>query len=162
MNGRRSRALLLWIAATDATFDLVTLREGAALCGKCIHCGSRHTLRLDGTPVSDATIEHIVPRHHGGTDELTNLAIACARCNGEKGLRHDARPRLDAKLQALIAQLQGRRAERLRAPLPGLQLPALRPSAAAVAPAASADQRCGRSRDRRRSGKNKDRSGSQD
>lgn len=126
MNGRRNRTLLLWIAATDATFDLVSLREGRALCGKCIHCGSRHTLLVDGTPVSDATIEHIVPRNHGGTDDLENLAIACARCNGEKGVRHDARPRRDPKLQALIAQLQARRAERLRAPLDGLQLPTLR------------------------------------
>lgn len=126
MNGRRSRALLLWIAATDKTFDRIDLPQGPALCGKCIHCGSRHTLLLDGTPVSDATIEHIVPRHHGGTDELTNLAIACVRCNGEKGIRHDARPQLDAKLQALIAKLQARRADRLRAPLPELQLPELR------------------------------------
>lgn len=125
MNGRRSRALLLWIAATDRTFDLIQLRDGPALCGKCIHCGSRHTLRLDGTPLSDATIEHIMPRHHGGTDALENLAIACVRCNGEKGIRHDARPRLDARLQALIAQLQARRAERLRTPLSGLELPPL-------------------------------------
>jgi 5-methylcytosine-specific restriction endonuclease McrA len=127
MNGRRSRTLLLWIAATDSTFELVSLREGRALCGKCIHCGSRHTLLIDGTPISDVTIEHIVPRHHGGTDDLENLAIACARCNGEKGVRHDARPRRDPKLLALIAQLQARRADRLRTPLPELQLPALRP-----------------------------------
>lgn len=126
MNGRRSRALLLWIAATDKTFDLIILVQGPALCGKCIHCGSRHTLLLDGTPVSDATIEHIVPRHHGGTDELTNLAIACLRCNGEKGIRHDARPQLDTKLQALIGKLQARRTERLREPLPELVLPQLR------------------------------------
>jgi 5-methylcytosine-specific restriction endonuclease McrA len=127
MNGRRSRTLLLWIAATDATFDRIALRGQPALCGKCIHCGSRHTILLDGTPVSDATIEHIVPRNHGGTDDLENLAIACARCNGEKGIRHDARPRLDEKLQALIAQLQGRRRERLREPPEGLPLPTLRP-----------------------------------
>lgn len=117
--------MLLWIAATDRTFDLIQLCEGRALCGKCIHCGSRHTLLLDGTPVTDATIEHLVPRHHGGTDALENLAIACVRCNGEKGIRHDARPRLDARLQALIAQLQARRAERLRTPLSGLAMPPL-------------------------------------
>lgn len=126
MNGRRSRTLLLWIAATDKTFDLITLPQGPALCGKCIHCGSRHTLLRDGTPISDATIEHIVPRHHGGTDDLTNLAIACLRCNGEKGIRHDARPQLDAKLQALIGKLQERRTARLREPLPELGLPPLR------------------------------------
>lgn len=149
MNGRRSRALLLWIAATDITFDLIKLRDGRGLCGKCIHCGSRHTLLLDGTPVSDATIEHIVPRHHGGTDELANLAIACVRCNGEKGIRHDARPRLDARLQALIAQLQMRRAERLRAPLPGLALPPLPqpgPQSAGSPTSSSARRHAGRQR----------------
>lgn len=29
--------------------------------------------------------EHIRPRRHGGTDEIENLAWACARCNERKG-----------------------------------------------------------------------------
>jgi 5-methylcytosine-specific restriction endonuclease McrA len=126
MNRRRSRALLLWIAATDSTFQCVELREGPALVGKCLHCGSRHTILRDGTPISDATIEHIVPRNHGGTEDLSNLAIACSRCNGEKGIRHDVRRWQDPRLQALIAQLLSRRAERMRPPMEGLPLPALR------------------------------------
>lgn len=134
MNRRRSRALLLWIAATDATFARAELRGGPVLSGKCIHCGTRHTIGLDGTPISDATIEHIVPRNHGGTEALSNLAIACARCNGEKGVRHDDRRWRDPKLQTLIASLLTRRAERMRPPLEGLALPPLptpgRPSVA--------------------------------
>lgn len=31
-------------------------------------------------------IEHIIPRVHGGTDSLTNLALACQPCNY---LKHD-------------------------------------------------------------------------
>jgi hypothetical protein len=30
-------------------------------------------------------IEHIVPKKHGGTDELENLALGCIRCNLHKG-----------------------------------------------------------------------------
>jgi hypothetical protein len=30
-------------------------------------------------------VEHIIPRHHGGTDELSNRAYACHRCNLFKG-----------------------------------------------------------------------------
>jgi hypothetical protein len=30
-------------------------------------------------------IEHIVPRQHGGTDDTSNLALACPECNFRKG-----------------------------------------------------------------------------
>jgi hypothetical protein len=30
-------------------------------------------------------IEHIVAKQHGGTDEVSNLALACHRCNLRKG-----------------------------------------------------------------------------
>ena len=30
-------------------------------------------------------IEHIVPRQHGGSDDSSNLALACHRCNFSKG-----------------------------------------------------------------------------
>lgn len=32
-----------------------------------------------------ATIEHLIPKAAGGTDARHNLAMACARCNQEKG-----------------------------------------------------------------------------
>lgn len=41
----------------------------------CQYCGSTRNL----------TIDHIVPRCRGGTDEWTNLAIACSSCNTKKG-----------------------------------------------------------------------------
>jgi 5-methylcytosine-specific restriction endonuclease McrA len=43
----------------------------------CAVCGS--TL--------DLTVDHIVPKVVGGTDELTNLQTLCRRCNGAKGGR---------------------------------------------------------------------------
>lgn len=125
MHSRRNASLLLWIAATDSTFARVELRDGPALVGKCIHCGSKHTLSMDGTPRSSATLEHIVPRCHGGTNALDNVAIACSRCNSGKGVRHDNKARLDEKLQAVIAQLSERRRARWREPPAWLSLPPL-------------------------------------
>lgn len=116
-------AQLLWIAATDRTFEKVTVAGESAICGKCIHCGRRLTLSPTGRPVSRATIEHIVPRNHGGTDELSNLAVACARCNAGKGHRLDVRAWSDPKLQEVVATLKKRRAERWRDPPRGWDLP---------------------------------------
>lgn len=41
---------------------------------KCAYCGSRELLTLD----------HIVPRFVGGTDETKNLVCACSECNKDK------------------------------------------------------------------------------
>jgi hypothetical protein len=35
------------------------------------------------------SIEHIVPRADGGTNEITNLALACMGCNGHKHTRQE-------------------------------------------------------------------------
>lgn len=123
MSVERTRRLLLWCAATDVTFERTTLAGAPAIVGKCIHCRSKLALRLDGTPLSNATLEHIVPRVHGGTDALENLAIACARCNAQKGYRHDCQPLKDPKLQAVMARLQAQRAARWRSPPPDWSLP---------------------------------------
>ncbi|MEM9861458.1 MAG: HNH endonuclease [Myxococcota bacterium] len=116
----RSHRLLLWAAATDATFE----RRGDRLVGQCIHCQRRLSVDLDPAP-QVATVEHIEPRTHGGTDAVENLAVACARCNQGKGKRLDHRKRSDPTLSRVIDTLRARRAERLRTapedwPLPPL------------------------------------------
>ena len=110
----RKRHLLIRVAESDRTFERKEARGEVVLEGKCIHCQRKLSLYLDGTPVNDATLEHIVPKNHGGTDDLDNLAIACARCNSEKGLRHDHKSQDDEKLNEVIATLQARRRDRLR------------------------------------------------
>jgi 5-methylcytosine-specific restriction endonuclease McrA len=47
---------------------------------------------LCGIPASERAIEvdHIVPRKHGGEDDLTNLQALCFKCNANKGARDDA------------------------------------------------------------------------
>ena len=119
----RTGDTLLWIAATDATFERVTAAGEDAIAGKCIHCGRRLTLTPQGRPISRATIEHIVPRTHGGTGDLENLAIACARCNAGKGHRLDHRRADDPTLLQVIETLQNRRRQRWREPPDDWPLP---------------------------------------
>jgi diadenosine tetraphosphate (Ap4A) HIT family hydrolase len=47
---------------------------------------------LCGVPADERAIEvdHIVPRKHGGEDDLTNLQALCFKCNANKGARDDA------------------------------------------------------------------------
>lgn len=121
----RTRRLLLWCAATDQTFRPATLDGQPVLLGKCIHCGRRVPVGLDGDGLGRATVEHIVPRTHGGTDSLDNLAVACPRCNHQKGYRLDVRSAHDPTAKRVAQTLAQRRAARLRAPLEGIDLPPL-------------------------------------
>lgn len=58
------------------------------LCGeqnhRCCYC----FVIMDGAVGADnqATIEHIISVSLGGSDDWTNLAAACLRCNTERGL----------------------------------------------------------------------------
>jgi hypothetical protein len=42
-------------------------------------------LHQDNSPLAVLHIEHIIPKIHGGTDDLENLALACIDCNLHKG-----------------------------------------------------------------------------
>ncbi|HJP91905.1 MAG TPA: HNH endonuclease signature motif containing protein [Pyrinomonadaceae bacterium] len=42
-------------------------------------------LHQDDSPLAALHVEHIVPKVHGGTDDLENLALACIDCNLHKG-----------------------------------------------------------------------------
>jgi len=46
----------------------------------CQYCGRR-------LPPSQLTIDHVIPRSLGGTDDWTNLLTACNDCNARKGGR---------------------------------------------------------------------------
>ncbi|HTU60075.1 MAG TPA: HNH endonuclease [Polyangiales bacterium] len=110
----RTRALLLLAAESDNTFERVTVRGREYWVGRCIHCQSKVTVPLDQDEPAQGTLEHIVPKHHGGSDALDNLSVACARCNQGKGKRLDKRRRDDPTLTRVIAALQERRRERQR------------------------------------------------
>jgi len=108
--------LVLDVVATDRTFEPVEQGGRPAWAGKCIHCNRLLLVSEAGDLLGAATVEHIVPRAHGGGDDLGNVALACARCNGEKGMRHDHRRRDDPGLVAMIERLERRRRERWRDP----------------------------------------------
>jgi hypothetical protein len=55
-------------------------------------------------------------RTHGGSDDLLNLGLACARCNMQKGYRPDVRDRRDARAREVIETLLERRRRRWREP----------------------------------------------
>ena len=56
-----------------------TVRERAG--NRCEYC----QLHQDDSPLAVLHIEHLIPRIHGGTDDLENLALACIDCNLHKG-----------------------------------------------------------------------------
>lgn len=106
-----SASLLNRIAATDATF----LRVGGDWVGKCLICGG--PVRFDARTGQGATVEHIVPRTLGGTNDLRNLGITHARCNGEKGRRWDVGRRRQGdpeRYQMIVERLRDERLRRWR------------------------------------------------
>ena len=42
-------------------------------------------LHQDDSPLAALHIEHIIPKIHGGSDDIENLALACIDCNLHKG-----------------------------------------------------------------------------
>jgi 5-methylcytosine-specific restriction endonuclease McrA len=106
--------LLLAAAVTDETFARTVLDGKTVWVGKCIHCNSKLVVADDGRPMGEATLEHVWPETQGGTNDVENLAVACARCNREKGSRHDHRG--GQRLDEIVAVLRQRRKERWRDP----------------------------------------------
>ena len=39
----------------------------------------------DDSPLAALHVEHIIPKIHGGSDDVENLALACIDCNLHKG-----------------------------------------------------------------------------
>lgn len=71
--------------------------------GCCEYCWSQARFAPD--PFS---IEHIVPRSKGGTDEDGNLALACQGCNGRKYNHIEARDPVNGNLVSLFHPRQQR------------------------------------------------------
>lgn len=112
----RRHLRLLGAAVTDSTFTRTTLDGATVWIGKCLHCNSKLVIRDDGRPLGNATLEHVWPSAQGGNDALENLAIACARCNREKGARHDHGKGDRGRLGEVTRALAERRRARWREP----------------------------------------------
>jgi 5-methylcytosine-specific restriction endonuclease McrA len=46
----------------------------------CQYCGQQ-------TPLGQLSMDHVIPRSHGGTTSWDNIVCCCLRCNGRKGGR---------------------------------------------------------------------------
>lgn len=66
--------------------------------GKCEYC----QIPQEATPLASHHIEHIVARQHGGNSDLSNLALACDRCNAFKGPNLTTLHPVSGKLVALF------------------------------------------------------------
>lgn len=105
--------LIIRIAESDITFSQ---RDGDWI-GKCLICNG--PLRFDVETATGVTIEHIVPRSGGGSDDLRNLGLTHLRCNAEKGVHWDEPKRRRGRQQeydALLTRLLTTRRARWRDP----------------------------------------------
>jgi 5-methylcytosine-specific restriction endonuclease McrA len=96
---------------------------------RCLHCRTRLQVAADGEALGASSLEHVVPRAWFGLraaaaltaqvgedrDDPRNLALACRRCNQDKGRGPDARGPQDPRAHAVVAMLLAKRLARWRA-----------------------------------------------
>lgn len=80
----RRRIIAADQAATGPFDEDLSWREKRAIVwdrcrGRCCYCG------VELHPFRAFTVDHVVPRSRGGSDELDNLVGACRDCNAAKG-----------------------------------------------------------------------------
>lgn len=81
----------------------------------CHWCGARLVEAGGAEPSKGrhpATVEHLVPKHAGGTDELSNLRLAGEVCNISREPGPDGRPRYSCTQGWPANNSRARRAER--------------------------------------------------
>ena len=71
-------------------------RPRVKLSRREVFARDRHTCQYCGRVANDLTLDHIVPRHRGGSHTWENLVAACKTCNHRKGSKalDEARLRL--------------------------------------------------------------------
>jgi hypothetical protein len=74
--GSIGQLLRCCVILRDATWN-----EDGTYTLRCVYC-SRVLAR------DEVTIDHLIPRAHGGTNERDNLATACPECNGNDPDKH--------------------------------------------------------------------------
>ncbi len=105
---------ILAVVASDRTFGAALWRGEDVWLGRCLMCNAGVMASHRGVLLEGATLEHILPRNHGGDDDVSNLAIACLRCNQGKGSRIDALSLHDPRRREVTMALLERRRARWR------------------------------------------------
>jgi 5-methylcytosine-specific restriction endonuclease McrA len=62
---------------------------------ECVYCGSKKELTLD----------HVLPKSRGGTNEWTNLVTSCMKCNRKKADRTPDEAKMNMKSKPYIPQI---------------------------------------------------------
>lgn len=119
------RQALLAALRTDAE---ATLGDGV-WSTRCLHCRSGLQFTATGVPMNEGTLEHVVPRSWfsrraaaalivglAGPEDPRNLALACPRCNQQKGKGPDAKGPSDPRAMEVVAALLRARMARWRDP----------------------------------------------
>ena len=76
----RHQARIAYLVATKVYWrTVISERQNH----RCCYCGIR-TTEIQGFRCS-ATVEHIVPKARGGADNPENYALACYKCNNDRG-----------------------------------------------------------------------------
>ncbi len=74
--------MIIYYRSCVLDFDAFALQIILNAQYRCEYC--KTSSKLTGMPL---TMEHIIPRSLGGSDDLLNLAAACYRCNEFKGAK---------------------------------------------------------------------------
>lgn len=85
---------------------------------RCQYCGKDGLASLDNW--HDCTIDHVMPRKHGGSNDDDNLVTCCGYCNAIKGQRQFGsveeardfimrrREELEGDYKEVLAEVRGR------------------------------------------------------
>ena len=128
---RNLKDRMLLALKTDQIAVLVTTKTfGEAWQTRCLHCRSALFVSKQGDSLSGVTLEHIVPQAwferpkiiaklaltFTQVNDAKNLALACARCNHDKGKSHDCHPN-DEHARGVVLALLASRIARYQTPI---------------------------------------------
>lgn len=114
LRGKHRTGAILGVVQTDNTFVHHVSMMGSWWVGRCLHCNSAIVVEDDGQ--TNATVEHIIPITAGGSVcDLQNLALACERCNNQKGIEHDRHVGKGGRADEVVEALKAKRMLRWRA-----------------------------------------------